>query len=78
MIQPAMYEVWQSRSGPLRPGPRFRLLTDAMRYICEHTHESTFAVRLPDGAWLGEGNHPTFFRRRAVTEVVRHLGERSG
>lgn len=46
-----LYEVWWSNGTGLKPGPKFRLLADARRYVEAHQHEASYAVRSPDGAW---------------------------
>ena len=46
-----LYEVWVSRGDGMRPGPRFRLLSDATRYVDEHDDGASLAVRAPDGRW---------------------------
>ena len=46
-----LYEVWWSNGTGLRPGPKFRLLSDAERYIADHAADASFAVKSPDGRW---------------------------
>jgi len=46
-----MYEVWCAAGDGLRPGPRFRLLADALRYIEAQPERERFGVRRPDGDW---------------------------
>jgi len=55
----AMYEVWWSRGRGAHCGPRFRLLSDALRYVAQHADEASFAIRRPDGTWhqFGWGIH---------------------
>jgi len=47
----ALYEVWMSSGEGMYPGPKFRLLDDARRYVQEHRREASVAVRAPDGHW---------------------------
>jgi hypothetical protein len=36
----------------LQPGPRFRLLDDAIRYTSNNSRQASFAVRGPGGEWV--------------------------
>jgi hypothetical protein len=45
-----LFEVWLSRGTGLEPGPRFRLLDDARRYVACHV-DASYAIRSPDGHW---------------------------
>ncbi len=46
-----MYQLWYSEAGNLRPGPRFRLLSDAIAHGLSQAGERSFAVRTPEGTW---------------------------
>jgi len=46
-----MFQVWYSESGRLRPGPRFRLLRDALRFGLKQVETRSFAIRTPEGTW---------------------------
>lgn len=47
----ALFEVWLSSGEGMYPGPKFRLLDDARRYVHEHRREASAAVKAPDGHW---------------------------
>ena len=61
-----MYQLWYSRGGHLEPGPKFRLLRDALAHGRGVGQPHSFAVRTPEGAW----------HRDAATE--RSIFDRSG
>jgi hypothetical protein len=63
-----LYEVWFSRGAGLQPGPRFRIIEDARRYVAVHRTEASWAIRTPAGEWES-------FRRRAP--VLRDLDRAS-
>jgi len=46
-----LYEIWMSRGHGLYPGPKFRYLDDARRYVEDHRGEASLAVKGPDGEW---------------------------
>jgi hypothetical protein len=47
-----LYQVWLSMGHGLQPGPRFRLLDDAIRYTSNNSRQASFAVRGPGGEWV--------------------------
>jgi hypothetical protein len=52
MLAPTpLFEVWSSSGFGLIPGPRFRRLEDARRYVAAHKTEASFAIRSPEGTW---------------------------
>jgi hypothetical protein len=34
------------------PGPKFRRIEDARRYVAEHSREASAALKAPDGHWI--------------------------
>jgi len=46
-----LYEVWMSHGVGLEPGPKFKNLDDACRFIDQHTGEASFAIRTPQHTW---------------------------
>ncbi len=46
-----MYEVWSAVGSRLEPGPRFRALADAIRYVETRHGGSSLGIRNPDGSW---------------------------
>lgn len=46
-----LYEIWMSCGHGMKPGPKFRFLEDARRYVTEHEAEASLAVKDPDGHW---------------------------
>lgn len=46
-----MYEVWSAVGSRLEPGPRFRALADAIRYVESRHDGSSLGIRNPDGSW---------------------------
>jgi hypothetical protein len=47
-----MYEVWTSDHGRKMAGPRFRLLSDAVRHLEAKRGVAAYSVLCPDGTWL--------------------------
>jgi hypothetical protein len=60
----AMYEVWMSTGGALRPGPRFRSLADALFHVRTHAARGSFAIRTPDGRWHRDTTGRSILGRR--------------
>jgi diguanylate cyclase (GGDEF)-like protein len=56
-----MFEVWSALGDDLTPGPRFRALADAERYVSQPEHTSD-GIRNPDGSWhrLPQGESAIF------------------
>lgn len=51
-----MYQVfYSSESEGLKPGPRFRLLKDALAHV-DRDEERSYAIRAPDGTWHRDAN----------------------
>jgi len=46
-----MYEVWSAVGSRLEPGPRFRALADAIRYVDTRHGGASLGIRNPDGSW---------------------------
>ncbi len=46
-----MYQLFYSEASELRPGPRFRLLRDALSHAARHMQGKSFAIRTPEGTW---------------------------
>lgn len=46
-----MFAVYLSMGSGLRPGPRFRLLVDAKRFVTENRRRGSFAILEPNGNW---------------------------
>jgi len=46
-----MFEVWLSKGQGLVPGPRFRVLEDAVRHAEENRESASYAIRKPFGGW---------------------------
>ncbi len=46
-----MYEVWTAVGSGLEPGPRFRALADAIRYVETRHGGASLGIRNPDGSW---------------------------
>lgn len=47
----SMYVVWMSRGMGMYPGPKFRRIHDALRYVADNQTGGSFAIRLPTGRW---------------------------
>lgn len=56
-----MYQVWLSRGDGPEPGPRFRLLGDAFRFIFTHSDGASCAVKTPNGQWYRDGSGRAIF-----------------
>jgi hypothetical protein len=66
----SMYVVWMSRGMGMYPGPKFRRIQDALRYIRERDTGASFAIRLPNGRWHHrDGSGRVIFSQR---EAARH------
>ncbi len=54
--RPLLYEIWYRIGGGKSPGPKFRLLEDALRYVQAHRARTrstrSLTIRCPDGTWL--------------------------
>lgn len=50
-LDAGLYEIWFSRGTGIQPGPKFKLLQDARRYVADHAREASHAIRGPDGHW---------------------------
>ena len=58
-----MYQVWFSEDAEMQPGPRFRLLQDALRYVSRPDHDRSFAIRTPEGSWYRDDTGRAIFGR---------------
>jgi hypothetical protein len=72
-----MYQVWYSEDAAMKPGPRFRLLQDALRYIARPDHERSFAIRTPEGEWYRDTSGRAIFGRSDAEQewMARGSGE---
>lgn len=51
MKRAPLYEVWSWGVDGLHPGPRFRLIADAQRYLENQPIGAPLGIRSPDGTW---------------------------
>lgn len=69
-----MYQVWTSLGNRMNPGPRFRSLADAVRYIDTHPAGESLGIRNPDGSWHSLPQHreaPALAPKQAPRKHVR-------
>ena len=58
-----MYQLFYSESSELRPGPRFKLLKDALAHAIRHCDGRSFAIRTPEGKWHRDDQGRSIFGR---------------
>ena len=76
-----LFEVWSAVAGGLHPGPRFRLLADATRYVDAQPLRESLGIRNPDGSWYTSPYGPDLDdqQRSLVTDMtVRKVARRAG
>lgn len=59
-----MYQIFVSGGGRLEPGPRFRWLKDAVRFVESCGGTKSYAIRDPDGGWCRDSAGRSIFGRR--------------
>jgi len=58
-----MYQLFFSEASELRPGPRFKLLKDALTHAARHSAGRSFAIRTPEGTWHHDDKGRSIFGR---------------
>ena len=66
-----MYEIWFSQGNGTTPGPRFRLLGDAIRYVDSYSDPASLAIRLLDGNWYRWPDSSFVIRNRRRARRVK-------
>lgn len=66
---PRMYQIWRGCCGRASQGPRFRHLSDALRYVQQQNDGSSYAIRTPAGRWHHFDDKHVTMRPRRVSGI---------
>lgn len=58
-----MFQLFFSEAEGLHPGPKFRLLEDAVNHAHAHCAGRSFAIRTPEGRWHRDASGRAIFGR---------------